>query len=105
VLAIDFGLVEYACLFIGLFFGCYLQNTKRFEFKKWKKVFELLAFTLGGTIVAYLFDNLFNVASFSLFMFWIGIVLGYYGSLTYKEIRKSRLALIRGFARAGSQRN
>ena len=103
-MAIEFGLVEYICLFIGIFFGGYLQNTKRFEFKKWKKIFEVLAFTIGGTIVTYFFDNLFRVTSFSLFAFWIGLIIGYYGSLTYKECRKSRLALIRGFARAGSKK-
>ena len=105
MLVIEFGLVEYACFFIGVFFGCYLQNTKRFEFKKWKKVFGVLAFTLGGTLITYLFDNLVNETSFSLFAFWIGLVFGYYASLTYKETRKSKLALIKGFARAGSPRS
>ena len=104
-MAIEFGLVEGACFLIGLLFGCYLENTKRFEFKKWKKVFRVLAFTLGGTIVTYLFDNSFNVTSFSLFAFWIGVLIGYYGSLTYKEIRKSRLALFRGFVSAGSPKS
>ena len=105
MLDIEFGLVESICFFIGLCFGGYLQNTKRFEFKKWKKVIRVFAFTLGGTLVTYLFDNLFEVASLSLFAFWIGLLFGYYGSLLYKERQKSRLALIKGFARAGSPRS
>ena len=83
-------LVLGAFFLVGFLLGYYLENSYGFEYENWKKVFAVLAFTLGGTIVIYLFGNLINVTSLSLLAFWIGFISGYYGGLAYKELRKPR---------------
>jgi hypothetical protein len=103
-LSSEFGLFEVAFFLIGLLFGYYLENMNRFDYTI-RKIFGIVAFILGGTIVTYLFDNVFNVCSWSLLAFLIGIILGYYSGLYYKENRKSIFALFRGFAGAGSPKN
>jgi hypothetical protein len=50
-------------------------------------------------ILTYSLDKIFKVSSLSSVFFLIGIISGYFETLTYEELH-SNLELIRGFAKA-----
>ena len=105
LLTLGFGLVEVGIFVIGFLIGNRLENTKRRQYKNWKMIFTVLTLLGSGTIVSYSLDEIFQVSSLSFVAFWIGLLLGYFGTRTRKEILRSRLELFRGFVRAGTSKS
>jgi hypothetical protein len=104
-LSVEYGLLELGFFIIGVLIGNHLENTPRRKFRKRKYIFKL-AIILGClTILTYSLDEIFNVSSISFVIFWIGIISGYFGTLIYYELQKSKLELIRGFAKAGTSKD
>jgi hypothetical protein len=104
-LSFNFSLLETGFLLIGFLYGNQLENTPRIYYKNWKNILKIIIFLGIGNIVSYSLDEIFGFSSFSFLALWIGILMGFFITRTYKELRRSRLELLRGFAKAGTSKN
>lgn len=99
-----FGLVEGFFAVIGILIGNRLERINRRQYRNLKVLSKLVSILGTITLVAFSLDHIFLGSSSSVVAFWIGLLAGFYFTKLRKEVSRSRLELIRGFARAGSKR-
>ena len=99
-----FGLVEGFFAVIGILIGNRLERINRRHYRSLKLISKIVSILGTITLVAFSLDHIFVESSFSVVAFWSGLLAGFYFTKLRKEVSRSRLELIRGFARAGSKR-